>query len=334
MNSASLIFTQPLSYLAIRRDGMEFCTNLHSHAGVRKTNCLTMSALQTRPYASWCMLVIGFTFMLLGCQKAEQTETLISDKQLDSQPGLVLAVPPYEMPSQIQLRFEPLVAYLSQILNQPVHLHITHSYEEQIKRLVLGEIDIAYMGPSTYIKARDNFQTQHPESIKLIVAEAPYRAAIIVHQDSDISQIDQLKHHSFAFGSYHSYSGHFVVRQLLRLEQIFLSDLQFYSFLGRHERAIMSVVHKNFDAAATTEGLAQRFIDLGQPIRILHTSEFLAPTVLVARAGLDPFIIDQLRDALLLPDPTQIPDDFSQHFYEVDDYDFLEAKRILNLIER
>lgn len=288
-------------------------------------------------YIVFGIMLFNIGLGISGCQNAEQSEHKAQLTPAQSFPEahpLVLAVPPYEMPSQIQLRFEPLVAYLSQILNQPIHLHITHSYEEQIKRLALGEVDIAYMGPSAYIKARDNFQPNHPEPIKLIVAEAPYRAAIIVHQDSDISQIDQLKHHSFAFGSYHSYSGHFVVRQLLRLEQIFLNDLQFYSFLGRHERAIMSVVRKDFDAAATTEGLAQRFIDLGQPIRILHTSEFLAPTVLVARAGLDPLIIDQLRDALLLPDPSQTPDDFSQHFYEVDDYDFLEAKRIINLIER
>lgn len=285
-----------------------------------------------RPFKQAGLLVMVLLFA--GCQQDASVEP--STQSLDHAPaaGLVLAVPPYEMPSRIQQRFAPLIDYLSQTLNQPVHLYITHSYEDQIQRLASGQADLAYMGPSSYLKTRDNFEYQQTP-IELIVAEAPYRAAIIVHQDSEIQVLNQLKHKSFAFGSYHSYSGHFVVRQLLRLNAIYLRDLQFYSYLGRHERAIMSVVHQEFDAAATTEGLAQRFIDLGYPIRILHTSELLAPTVLVARSGLTQDTLDTIRDALLLPNDQQSDQiaGFSSRFYEVDDYEFLEAKRILDLIE-
>lgn len=263
----------------------------------------------------------------MGCQQADQNP---AQQAIEiPQPGLVLAVPPYEMPSRIQQRFEPLVDYLSTVLGQPVQLHITHSYEDQIKRLALGEFDLAYMGPSSYVKAKNNFKQSQGE-IQLIAAEAPYRAAIIVHRDSPIQTLPDLKHHSIAFGSYHSYSGHFIVRQLLRLEQVFLRDLQFYSFLGRHERAIMSVVHQEFDAAATTEGLAQRFIDMGHPIRILKTSEFLAPTVLVGSAQLDPQHRELLIEALLFNQDTQ--HEFA--FFEVDQLEFETVNRILHALEK
>lgn len=282
-----------------------------------------------------CFIAIGL--WLLGCQNPEQSAHKVEQIQsyLDESKALVLSVPPYEMPSRIQQRFEPLVSYLSERLERPVQLHISRSYEDQVKRLAEGAVDLAYMGPSSYIKARDNFKASTLEPIQLIVAEAPYRAAIIVHQDTDIQKLTDLKNHSMAFGSYHSYTGHFIVRQLLRLEQVYLRDLQFYSYLGRHERAIMSVVHKEFDAAATTEGMAKRFIDLGYPIRILQTSELLAPTVLVARGGLEPHTIDTLRDALLLPNQYQMEQiaQFGSQFYEVDDYEFLEVRRILDLIE-
>ncbi|UQB43042.1 phosphate/phosphite/phosphonate ABC transporter substrate-binding protein [Thiomicrospira microaerophila] len=279
------------------------------------------------------LVIIVFSLILSACQNGENNPTLTKEEH--QPPGLIFAVPPYEMPSRIQQRFEPLTSYLSEVLDQPVQLYITHSYEDQIKRLALGEVDLAYMGPSSYVKTRDNFQQTGVNTIELIVAEAPYRAAIIVHQNSDIKSLTDLKNHSLAFGSYHSYTGHFIVRQLLRLEQIYLRDLQFYSYLGRHERAIMSVVHQEFDAAATTEGLAKRFIDLGYPIRVLHTSELLAPTVIVARKGLDTSTIESLRDALLLPSDKQLPKiaQSGHHFYEVDDYEFLEVRRILDLIE-
>jgi len=264
--------------------------------------------------------------LIYGCERSQP----VSDPIFIEQPGLVFAVPPYEMPSRIQQRFTPLLDYLSEKLGQPIRLYITPSYEDQIKRLALGEFDLAYMGPSSYIKARDNFQHADGKP-SLIAAEAPYRAAIVVHQDSQIKTLQDLKHASLAFGSYHSYSGHFVVRQLLRLNNIYLKDLQFYSFLGRHERAVMSVVHKDFDAAATTEGFAQRFISLGYPLRVLHTSELLAPTVIVAKPGLAVETLNQLHDALLFP--TEQRPLHNSEFYEIDEQVFEEVKRITDAIE-
>lgn len=280
-----------------------------------------------RPFKQAGLLVM--VMLLMGCQQDNSVEQNAQSIDHLSAPGLVLSVPPYEMPSRIQQRFEPLTAYLSEILGQPVQLYITHSYEDQIKRLALGEVDMAYMGPSSYVKAKHNFKQLQGE-IQLIAAEAPYRAAIIVHRDSPIQTLANLKHHSIAFGSYHSYSGHFIVRQLLRLEQVFLRDLQFYSFLGRHERAIMSVVHQEFDAAATTEGLAQRFIDMGHPIRILKTSEFLAPTVLVGSAQLDPQDRELLIEALLFNQDTE----HGFVFFEVDQLEFETVNRILHSLEK
>ncbi|MGE4502294.1 MAG: phosphate/phosphite/phosphonate ABC transporter substrate-binding protein [Thiomicrospira sp.] len=270
----------------------------------------------------FCLLCLN---LLTACEQPTPPAPIKSEP-----PGLVFAVPPYEMPSRIQQRFAPLLSYLSEKLGQPVHLYITTSYEDQIKRLALGEFDLAYMGPSSYIKARDNFQ--HTEGQPTLIAgEAPYRAAIIVHEDSQIKTLQDLKQASFAFGSYHSYTGHFVVRQLLRLNHIYLKDLQFYSFLGRHERAVMSVVHKDFDAAATTEGFAQRFIALGYPLRVLHTSELLAPTVIVAKPGLSLETVNLLRDALLFP--TETHPLYNSEFFEVDEQAFEEVKRIIDAIE-
>ncbi|AEG31200.1 PhnD/SsuA/transferrin family substrate-binding protein [Thiomicrospira cyclica] len=257
------------------------------------------------------------------------TSSAIEHANETSAAGLVLAVLPYEMPSQINQRFKPLTDYLSTLLQQPVQLYISQSYEDQIQRLSLGEVDLAYMGAAAFVKTQKNLARQE-QSLQLIAAEASYRAAVVVHQDSAFKELADLKHHSLAFGSYHSYSGHFIIRQLLRLEEIYLTDLAFYNFLGRHERAIMSVVHQDYHAAATTEGLAQRFIDLGYPIRILRTSELLAPTVLVSNQNVSAAQRHLIIEALLFQQTSQ--HDFN--FFEVDHQEFEEVERILNLIER
>ncbi|WP_234968944.1 PhnD/SsuA/transferrin family substrate-binding protein [Thiomicrospira sp. ALE5] len=273
--------------------------------------------------------LLVMVLLFAGCQQDASVEPSTHSLDHAPAPGLVLAVPPYEMPSRIQQRFEPLVHYLSEVLNQPVSLYITHSYEDQIKRLVNGEVDLAYIGPVSYLKAQKAAATAG-QPLQLIAAEAPYRAAVIVHENSDITYLPDLINRSIAFGSYHSYSGHFIIRQLLRLDGIYLNDLQFYSFLGRHERAIMSVVHQEFDAAATTEGIAQRFINNGYPIKIIRTSEFLAPTVIVASDQLPITQREKLIEALLFnPAP-----DLEFNFYDVADEEFVEVARILHKLER
>ncbi|MBE0471389.1 MAG: phosphate/phosphite/phosphonate ABC transporter substrate-binding protein [Methyloprofundus sp.] len=267
-------------------------------------------------------ITLLLALLSFGCEKPHEPAT----EKTPQTPCLVFAVPPYEMPSNIEQRFNPLLAFLTQQLGQPVRLHISASYEDQVKRLAEGDVDLAYMGPSSYIKSRDNFNQGKPI---LIAAEAPYRAVLIVHKNSDIQSVSQLKNHSLAFGSYHSYSGHYVVRQRLRLQNVFLRDLQFYSFLGRHERAIMSVVHRDFDAAATTEGLAHRFIELGYPIRIIERSELLAPTVIVAKPGTDAALVNKIREALLFSKQENL----GFALFEVDDNQFKEVERIVFAIE-
>ncbi|MCA1803915.1 MAG: PhnD/SsuA/transferrin family substrate-binding protein [Xanthomonadaceae bacterium] len=76
---------------------------------------------------------------------------LLAPAHAASGPGLVFAVHPYDTPSRLVSRFQPLCDYLGAQLNRPVELYITTSYEDQVRKIAKDEVDIAYMGPSPYL---------------------------------------------------------------------------------------------------------------------------------------------------------------------------------------
>jgi len=254
-------------------------------------------------------LFITLLSSLLSACSPSHSSTPSSQETLEqtdkNPPPLILATAPYEIPSRIEQRFIPLTQYLTAVLHRPVHFIITPSYSDLIKKIGLGKVDLAYMGPVPYIKAKQNFK-QAKGSIQLLAVEKPYRAAIIVHQDSTIKNIQDITGHSMAFSDYFSYTGHFAGRKMMADQDIHLSDLQIYSFLGRHERAILAVVHKDFDATTTSLGLAKRFIQLGYPIRIIAVSDDLPPVGMVAKAALPLDLKNAISNALLTPPFDQV----------------------------
>ncbi|MEN8174236.1 MAG: PhnD/SsuA/transferrin family substrate-binding protein [Pseudomonadota bacterium] len=56
----------------------------------------------------------------------------------------MFAVHPYDNPSRIESRFQPLCDYLGRRLGRPVALYLAHSYGDQIRRISHGQVDLAY----------------------------------------------------------------------------------------------------------------------------------------------------------------------------------------------
>ncbi|KUJ71454.1 hypothetical protein AVO41_07970 [Thiomicrospira sp. WB1] len=245
------------------------------------------------------MLLAGLFgwIVLSGCERPDQPDKVVESNQVDP---LILAVQPYDLPSSVQQHFAPLQDYLSDVLKRPVKLYIATSYEDQIQKVLSNKADLVYMGPTIYVKTQ-KIQKRAQRPLKPIVTEPPYRGVVVVHEQSDIQTMSQLRHKRLALGAYFSYAGHFAAREALNQAGMQLADLSLYSFLQRHHRAVMSVVYRHFDAAATTEGIARRMISQGHPLRIIHSTKPLAPIVLAANHHLPDALTERLQIALLNP---------------------------------
>lgn len=245
------------------------------------------------------MLLITSALLISACQN-EKTEVK-TNEMIEADKALVLAVLPYDVPTKIQRHFSPLLKFLSQSLDRPVKLYVATSYEEQILKIVRGQVDLAYLGPSSFVRAYDRFESPNGNKIQPIATEIPYEAAIVVHKESPIKEVIDLKNHTIAFGAYQSYAGHFKIRDVLKKEGVSLSDLKLYSFLGRHERAIMSVVYGEFEAAAASSGIVRRILGLNYPIRAIYTTEKLPPIVIAASPDMPSELVSKLKSSLLSP---------------------------------
>ena len=100
--------------------------------------------------------------------------------------GFSFAVPPYANPVSIQQQYKPLVDYLAKTINVPISLTISPNYISHVMNLGSGKVDIAFVGPSPYVRAKDKFgniellaKFQMKESIN-------DRVVIVAHSDGNI----------------------------------------------------------------------------------------------------------------------------------------------------
>lgn len=283
------------------------------------------------------LLVFMGLWAFLSLSGCEQSPDSKQTTETSDPPSIILAVLPYDLPTNVQTHFEPFLQYLSQVTHQQVKLYIATSYEDQIQKVLSQQVDLAYMGATIYVKTQKVLTQSQLPPLKPIATEAPYKAAVVVHQESTLTNLSDLKNHRVAFGSYFSYTGHFAIRNELKKAGVRLADLSFYSFLKRHHRSILSVVHHQFDAAATPLGIAKRMIEQGYPIKILHTTETLAPIVLATTAKFPTQIAQQIQTALLTPDfnqQIQLSLIKPEGFIQFDDAPYQKVSEILNLFEQ
>jgi len=128
---------------------------------------------------------------------------------------LVLSVHPYLPATEIVKRFSPLAHYLGMAIGEPVTLQVSQSYDEHIEMIGNNKIDIAYMGPSSYVTVIDRYGIK-PLLARLEVNGKPYfRGAIIVSTESQLNDLSDLLLNRFAFGPKQSTMSHLVPHYML-----------------------------------------------------------------------------------------------------------------------
>lgn len=242
---------------------------------------------------------------------------------------LVLALFPYDTPSRIVQRFDALAERLAAELGRAIRLHLATSYENQVHLLTSGRVDLAFMGPTSYIRAVDRYASPDGARVHLLAGEYPYRGAIVTRTDSPLQHLTDLRDRTFAFGAYSSLSGHFAPRVMLRAQGLELADLRDYEFLNRHERVALAVLHGDYDAGALGLGAAMRYAQRAPGLRVLAETELLPPLVFVARPDMDPELIEWLSMTLLGLNEVNLGT-----FSRVTDRDFDRARAIIRAIER
>ncbi|NIA02714.1 MAG: phosphate/phosphite/phosphonate ABC transporter substrate-binding protein [Planctomycetia bacterium] len=254
------------------------------------------------------LLTLLFLSAFSACsqESATQVETN-DDNRLSTLPSLTFLVHPYDNPSRLVARFSPLCDYLSKVSGQPVKLVIARSYVDQVQRITKGQVDLAYMGPTPFLRAQDHYLADNVKKIVPFAAEvkggnASYQSVIVVRDNSDIKDIKDIEDHTFAFGAPHSFSSHYVPRVMLGNNGLAFKNLRDYAYLGRHERVALAVLHGDFDAGGLNRDVAKRYQNRTPGLRVISASAPLPPHLIVARPDFSLIILEQLTLALVEPD--------------------------------
>ena len=256
-----------------------------------------------------------------------------------SQEPLKLSVHPYLSSSELVKRFTPLAEYLGRQLGRPVALEIGSTYDAHIHKIANGLTDIAFMGPSSYVKLTGQYG-KRPLLAAFKTREGKFfHGHIMVRKDSPITSLAQLKGKRFVFGDRDSTMSHYVPRHMLLKAGIGMKDFSQVSFVANHDNIALGILAGTFDAGAVKEEVFLLYEPKG--LRSLARSAPITDHVFIARKDLPKETVLVLRKALLrLSDNAEGRKIISAMRSDVialvpaDDHDFDALRKIMDELKR
>ncbi len=211
---------------------------------------------------------------------------------------------PGESRAVVERRNEPLRAYLQHCLQRPVELVVGSNYVATGEALRSGAVDLAYLGPVTYIL--------HSRSARLEPFARPthggsvgptFRAVIIVPADSPVDSIAQLRGREIAMGDLVSTSGSWVPRHML-LNAGLSADTDYWRrHLGGHDAVAAAVASHQVAAGALSLPIYRRLLAEGsldgERVRMLAESPPIPEYMWTFREGLSAGLREALRQAFV-----------------------------------
>jgi len=210
---------------------------------------------------------------------------------------LLLGVHPYLDAETLIKRFQPLTNYLSLKLDTNIKVRVGKDYKSHIQAIGRNTLDIAYLGPSPYVKLVHQYGRK-PLLVRLEASGKPtFAGHIIVRSDNKISSLEEMENKFFAFGDKNSTMSSLVPKAMLQQKGITLDKLSGYHFYKGHKNVAIAVLAGDVDAGAVKEEVYYQFKNKG--IRSLAKLPDISEHVFVTRSDMDPELQQKIRDLLL-----------------------------------
>ncbi len=228
-----------------------------------------------------CYLIVIMSCLLNPAQAAE---------------SLILGVHPYLQHQEILHRFQPLADYLGERLRTRVSVKVGQDYQSHIDAIGQNRIDIAYLGPVSYVKLLKDYG--HKPILGRLEANGKptFRGHIIVRENSNLQQLNDLIGHSFAFGDPNSTMSSLVPRAMLLQRGIDLAQLRHFRHFNGHDNVALAVLTGDADAGAVKEEVYFKYRSRG--LRSLAATPEISEHLFVARSNMSLREIRQISNIL------------------------------------
>jgi phosphonate transport system substrate-binding protein len=246
---------------------------------------------------------------------------------------------PRDNPRIIYEKYQPLLDYLAEKTPYAYELVLKKNYEETVKALGNGEIDVALLGPLTYLEAHSKYGAICILKSRGADGNAKYKSVIIKRKDSPIKDISELKGESVAFAATKSTSGNLIPRYLLAGSGIHLRDLSGYANFDYHDSVVKAILRGQYTAGTVRDSVAKKYTKYG--IETIAWSESIPTGPLVVGPATPPAVINAIKKVLLALNPrddndrkilNRLDEDLRNGFTESSDKDYEDIRKKFNAI--
>ncbi|GMQ49151.1 phosphate/phosphite/phosphonate ABC transporter substrate-binding protein [Vibrio sp. 10N] len=243
---------------------------------------------------------------------AASSLTSFSASALDD---LKIALIPSEDSRAMIKQSEALIKGLSDQLGVKVEGFVATDYNGVIEALRAGHVDIAYLGPFSYVKAAEIADVE-----AFVVAETAEAGDVAYHSQiiapasaTDINTLKDLKNKNFAFVSPTSTSGY--VFPYVGLKNEGIEPREYFKnvvYTGAHDANILAVKHGRVDAATVADRILTSAVDKGiigkDEYKVIWRSESIPESPMVWRNDIPAHDKAKIKQAFLSMESVQFGD--------------------------
>lgn len=250
--------------------------------------------------------------------------------------SLILSIHPYQSATKLLQAYTPLAEYLGNELGVPVQIQIAPDYAVHVQRIGKNEVDLAYMGPASYVELVNKYGNKPIIARQYINGNPTFQGKFIARKDSAINSIADLNGKRFAFGDKGSTMSHLVPQYMLIEANI---QLKTAKFLGSHDNVALGVLTGDYDAGAVKEAVFYKYSARG--LKAIATTPALSEHLFVARSNMDKTLYKKLCKAFYIlkdkPNGKSIMNGIKSgitSFGSATDEDYDNLRNILEVLKR
>jgi len=251
---------------------------------------------------------------------------------------VLVGVVPRDNPRIAYEKYQPIIDYLSESTPYKFELSLKKTYDDIVHALGHGDIDMAFLGPLTYLIAHKEYGAVSILRTITDKQESFYRSVIVTRSNHSVSRLSDMKGKDFAFAALESTSGNLIPRLVLAEEGIHLKELRSYHNFNSHESVIKWVLKGKYDAGAVRESVVQKYLPQG--LKILSTSGPIPTGPLVVGPKTPYAVVEAVKHSLLNMNKTglgkdvlkKVDADMKGGFIEADDFDYEHIRQLINKV--
>ncbi|MCM3610005.1 phosphate/phosphite/phosphonate ABC transporter substrate-binding protein [Planococcus sp. MERTA32b] len=283
-------------------------------------------------------ILLSLSIVLAACGSAGEEENTEQATE-STEEAFTIGVIPAQTEGEMEEAMDKLQTYLSEELDREVKLDVYPNYNGVVEAMNYDKIDMAYLGPLTFVIANANSNAQAIIT-SLVDGEPFYRSYIITHADNPWNSLEDLLENpeeiDFAFGDPNSTSGSLIPSIELQDRGVYESqqENEFNSVrnTSSHDATALSVQNKQVDAGAIDSAIYNQLVESGkidgEQFKTIWESEELFQYPWAVRDSIDEDTVGKLQEAFLAIEDQVILDAFgASGFTEATTEDYESIKQ-------